>query len=308
MVCYSPMLAYRSSTLGETGKYGMTFSGRKALREQGLIKLHCGKCIGCRKERMESWGIRGFHEAQVTKFEGRSSCFVTLTFDDEHLPDGASLDRRELSAFLRRLRKAIAPTKVRFFGCGEYGERNRRMHYHVILFGYDFPDKKFYRTTKSGHRAYVSEQLSELWPFGLHEIGDVTFQSARYVSAYVTNRQGGSKRKNRELVTIPHPLTGELVEVESEFQLQSLRPGIGDAWFERFKSDVYPSDEVIVDGRVRPMPRYYFLKLSEEEQKVISRQRRAFASKSPEEQAKARLLVKEELAELRLQSLVRDGE
>lgn len=308
MPCFTPMLAHKSAERGPSGKYGVTFSGKKALREQGLIKLPCGKCIGCRLERTDSWGMRGTHEAKMMRLEDRGSCFLTLTFRDEDVPEDGSLNRDHLQRFFKRLRFAVAPLKVRYFACGEYGSLNKRLHYHVILFGFDFPDRKFYRTTKSGHRAYVSALLSELWPHGLHEIGEVTFQSARYVASYVTDRKGGARKRNRVAVTVPHPLTRFAVEVEPEFQLQSLKPGIGEAWFRRFKSDCYPSDQIVIENRIRPMPRYYLDLLSDDEREVIRRKRRAFAKLSPEEQSKARLATREEVRELRMSQFIREGQ
>jgi hypothetical protein len=48
------------------------------------------------------------------------------------------------------LRKKISPLKIRFFHCGEYGDKTRRPHYHALIFGYGFPDKKLFKKQKSG--------------------------------------------------------------------------------------------------------------------------------------------------------------
>lgn len=61
--------------------------------------------------------------------------FLTLTYAEEFLP-AEGLRYRDMTLFVKRLRKAIAPTVVRFYGTGEYGEKHSRPHYHLILFGY----------------------------------------------------------------------------------------------------------------------------------------------------------------------------
>ena len=52
-------------------------------------------------------------------------------------------------------------------------------------------------------------------------------------------------------------ITGEVISLQPEYITMSRRPGIGSSWFDKYRSDVYPSDEVILRGkRMRP-PRFY---------------------------------------------------
>ena len=51
---------------------------------------------------------------------------------------------------MKRLRKKLHPLKIRFFHCGEYGDKTRRPHYHALIFGYSFPDRKLFKKSKSG--------------------------------------------------------------------------------------------------------------------------------------------------------------
>jgi len=146
--------------------------------------------------------------------------------------------------FLKRLRSRLAPIKIRFFLCGEYGEERGRPHYHAIIFGYDFPDKV--ALPKRGDFVeYSSALLDDVWGLGLTHIGSVTFDSANYVANYATKK-----------------ITGKGADAfyrgrRPEFVLMSRRPGIGFSWINEFRSDVYPSDEVISRGvKTRP-PRYY---------------------------------------------------
>ena len=148
--------------------------------------IPCGKCIGCRLAHSRQWAVRCVHEASLHE----RNCFLTLTFDDAHLPVSGSVSVRDVQLFLKRLRKALSyqNIKIRFFACGEYGDKNLRPHYHLILFNYDFSDdRQLLRQTPYGP-LYISDFLFRLWPYGFHTIGNVTFKSCAYVARYVTKK------------------------------------------------------------------------------------------------------------------------
>lgn len=180
------------------------------------------------------------------------SSFITLTFDDEHLPVTGSVDVCDMQKFMKRLRKRVGP--VRSFYCGEYGEALDRPHYHACIFGFDFFDRVFH-SERDGVKLYTSGILSELWPFGFSTVGNVTFESAAYVARYVV------KKVNGELADDHYwrldERTGEMHQVEPEFAHMSRRPGIARGWFDKFGDEVFPSDEVISRGHPCRPPRYY---------------------------------------------------
>lgn len=198
--------------------------------------------------------------------------YITLTFSDRHLPVDYSVSTRDMQLFLKKLRKSVQPKRVRFYLGAEYGEKFQRPHYHALLFGHDFTDKIKWKRNHKDQWLYTSQELSKLWPYGHSSIGDVTFESAAYVARYCTKKIGGDEAANHYLRV--HPLHGFICRVKPEFSLMSRMPGIGQTWFDKFKSDVFPSDQCIVDGRAVPMPRFYLDQLSEEETKLIKRQRR----------------------------------
>lgn len=181
------------------------------------------------------------------------NCFITLTYSDENLPLDRSLSKRDFQLFMKRLRKSIAPLKVRFFAGGEYGDLNARPHYHALLFGYDFPDKKFHKHS-AGKPLYTSQALEKLWPNGFALIGDVTFESAAYVASYCHKKLTGTMAALYNHVDAE---TGEIIGITPEFGLQSRRPGIGSTWFEKYGNDVYPRDQVIARESPQRPPRYY---------------------------------------------------
>lgn len=186
------------------------------------------------------------------------SSFLTLTYDEAHLPAHGQLLKRDLQLFFKRLRKYTGP--FRYVAAGEYGELKRRPHFHVALFGLNFlSDRIEYGEGVRGDKIYVSPLVAKAWgmstfPQG-HTIGSLTFESAAYIARYITKRITGKNAAPLPLWRDPE--TGELVMPNPEFLLCS--KGIGKAWFkDHFMSDVFPHARVITDqGTPAPVPRYY---------------------------------------------------
>jgi len=246
MPCYEPLRAVLIS-----GPQGRRLSFKDDPRGRG-ISIPCGRCIGCRLERARQWAVRIMHESEMHV----QSSFVTMTYDAEHLPKDGSLSVRDCQLFLKRLRFFLSPTKIRFFLCGEYGEKFARPHYHAIIFGYDFPDKKKMDSpSSSGFAHFTSKELTDLWGKGRCDVGAVSFDSACYVANYATKKVVGKGIKQPDGSYIsPKEYYGNRTP---EFLLMSRRPGIGRSWFATYAGDVFPADEVIVRGKEGRPPRYY---------------------------------------------------
>lgn len=307
MTCYHPIKAFRSQELNAaTGRYGLTFNATKALNSANSIAVPCGQCIGCRLDKAQAWAARCHHEAQCHDHNS----FITLTYDDQHVPASYSVELRDWQLFMKRLRAVFSLTKVRFLACGEYGDRNLRPHYHALIFGIDFhEDRQFIRTRgKQNLRVYTSEQLRKLWPQGDHEIGDVSYKSAGYVARYAMKKVMGSQETKDLHYNRRSPIDGNMYRVAPEFCVMSRRPGLGTSWFETFKTDAFPSDFLIVDGRRIRVPPFYLKKLNEQEQHPIKRARKRAALKHKDNNTKARLKVREEVQSLRAQRLLRQLE
>lgn len=88
------------------------------------------------------------------------------------------------------LLKDFKPKTIRCFHVGEYGSQKFRPHHHAILFGFQFPDLA--EIYEDGKKYYTSEILSSLWPFGIHRIGECTYDSCCYVARYVTKKLYGN--------------------------------------------------------------------------------------------------------------------
>jgi hypothetical protein len=156
---------------------------------------------------------------------------------------------------MKRFRKKFSHIPIRFFHCGEYGDENQRPHYHAIIFGFDFPDKQVWKESFNGDHYYVSDTLNKLWGKGYCIIGNVTFESAAYVARYIVKKVTGEDAE--EHYKCVDPDTGELFNIKPEYITMSRRPGIGKTWFDKFKSDVYPSDFVVLRGKKMRPPKYY---------------------------------------------------
>lgn len=243
------------------------------------------------------------HEAEMHD----ENCFITLTFDQVNLEKRSnplSLDVSEYQRFMKRLRKRFGKN-IRFFHCGEYGDQNKRPHYHAIIFGMDFKDKKLW-TNRDGNKLYTSEALQELWPYGFSTIGEVTFQSAAYVARYIMKKWKGEGAEDH--YTRWCPLTGEGTTVEPEYCTMSRMPGIGKTWLEKYKADVYPHDYVVINNHKVKPPRYYDSLLSEEELAQLKEKRAKDAPDIIDEynEAMDRLWVSEEIKIKRLELLIRN--
>lgn len=164
--------------------------------------------------------------------------------------------------------------KIRFLACGEYGTDKGRPHYHVCAFGLDFKDKTLYQLNDR-NPIFTSALLDDIWTHGDSKIGSVTFKSVAYVARYICEKKLGKEASYYDDEGI-HP----------EFARMSLKPGLGATWYDRYGSDVFPHDYMVVNGSKCKPPRYFsILKEREdlEEFTVIKENRMEQASKKDSE-------------------------
>lgn len=304
MPCYHPLRAWRSDD-GE-----IVFAERGRIHSQ--ITLACGQCIGCRLERSRQWAVRCMHESKCH----RHNSFLTLTYNDNNIPEHGTLQYRDFQLFMKRLRKALSREKaplagsagkpLRFYMAGEYGENFRRPHYHACIFGVDFNDKSYLGRTPSGSKLWRSATLEQLWPLGFSSIGELTFESAAYVARYVMKKITGTQaKKHYERIDLT---TGEIIQLKPEFNQMSRGQGIGKAWLERFEADVYPHAKVIVRGHKTQPPRYYdklYKKSNPTAWEAIEYDRFLEGQKRHEDQQPHRLKAREQVAAAKISMLKR---
>ena len=247
MPCYRPLQGYRSKVVNPSGKRSIVFKASQGFVDMP-VTVPCGSCVGCRLDRSRQWAVRCIHEASLYE----KNCFLTLTFNQEHLPADMSLCVKTHQDFMKRLRFRCG-SGIKFYMCGEYGSKFGRPHYHYLLFNHDFNDKELFRVTRRGERLYTSKVLEELWPFGYSTIGSVTFESAAYVARYIMKKITGDLADDHYRYIDPE--TGEIFDRKPEFNIPS--NGLGKGWFEKFSSDVYPHDFVVLKGKKFKPPKYY---------------------------------------------------
>lgn len=295
MSCVRPLRGFRARS------GGVTFSKSEGFVDQP-VEVNCGRCIGCRMDSTLAWSVRCVHEAQA---HGVDCCFVTLTYRNEDLPKPVFFDvegqkvsplcRRDFQLFLMRLRKAVAPEKLRFFGCGEYGGDDGRPHFHACFFGLGV-------RLKDGSSSELL--IEKCWGKGFVKVDAFNAARAQYTAGYVYKKIHGEaaadfyRRVNAE--------SGEVFVLPSEFSMMSMRHGIGASWFSKFCSDVFPNDSVILNGReVHCVPRYYDKLLKRKDRvasdaNLLKRRKGGLSPRSIRESKPERRKVREVVAIARL--------
>lgn len=291
--CYSPLTAYREPGGRVTLKQYRESAGGWLDRS---FQLPCGQCIGCRIRKSREWAMRSVHEA---KFHERNS-FITLTYNGENLPGDRGLNVKHWQDFAKRVRKNVG--KFRFLHCGEYGDRGLRPHYHALLFGLDFHEDRFLWKEERGNKLFRSPTLESIWGKGFCSIGSMSYQSAAYVARYSMKKVNGSRARERYRRISEH---GEEYWVRPEYVTMSRRPGLGAEFFKKYRREIFPGDDCVLEGRHFRPPRFYDGLLDEGELEGIKRKRVLEASKHLDDLTPERLRSREVCAEGRLALLRR---
>ena len=271
--CAKPTTVYH--ILGKTTASGKKLivngSTPKSVKYKLLLR-DCGQCKGCKLRRRMDLALRLEHESKYHDY----AWFVTATYSDEHLPYGGSLHAEHQSRFIKTLRekfkRAGIDTPLRFFSIGEYGDDYNRPHYHFIIFGPDFPDKKvkyttneskFYSNelesllgTQSGTKYYNSDFLTQAWGKGHIQLTGVSSATMQYVAKYHVEKITGERAEEHYSRFIEG--RDEPFIVESETSRMSTHPGLGKKWIEQYWRDVYPDGYLtLIDGQKCAPPKYY---------------------------------------------------
>lgn len=243
MTCYNPLSGWKSRS------GGITWNRTEAFTDLPDMVVPCGQCIGCRLERSRQWSVRIMHEAAMHE----DNCFLTLTYDDDHLPPDGSLRKSDFQKFIAKLRRDLA-FYISYFHCGEYGDLNWRPHYHAILFGIDFRDRVAFCRGEAGFASYTSATLSKYWEHGISTVGDVSSKSAAYVARYCLKKVNGDKAVDYYKRVDE---AGNVYWLEPEYATMSKKEGIGKRWFEKYGAEVIAYDGVVTAGMLGRPPRYY---------------------------------------------------
>jgi hypothetical protein len=263
-----------------------------------VIPVACGRCIPCRIRKRSEWITRLLLEARCHQ----TSVFLTLTYDDDHLPGradfpGGNLRKKDAQTFQKLLRQEIAryeksngnfysePTRIRFYTVGEYGEQSQRAHLHAIVFGlpyeYDFLVKK-------------------AWPNGYTYARPFLRERAQYIAGYTTKKLACDER----LLDGRNPV----------FQLSSRRPGLGKEYSKLIAQSLVKARNhrpiihdgfIRIDGRLEKMPECL---INEIDRECFRRtgEYKTYTARSPEELFDVgAILDRRRISELRVKQLER---
>ena len=227
MSCAQPLHAwYGAKRDPETGNFPITFHHSTADLDRPL-DLPCNNCLSCKADQSMMWSIRCYHE--LTEHDKAS--FVTLTYDEEHLPKDNKLNKDHLRNFIKTLRKHY---KIRYFACGEYGDKNGRPHYHLIIFGEDFK----HLPLENPDGTYTSRKIQKHWNNkGNVVVAPVTMASICYTCGYVSKK----------------------LDDKDTFNSMSTRPGLGKKWLDKNIGDLMNHGFTVIDGRQYQIPKRYLM-------------------------------------------------
>lgn len=193
----------------------------------------CGKCPACLANQRQEWVFRLKQEFLNSVF----SIFVTLTYDDEHIPKDLSVNKNDIQKFHKRLRKHFPSGDLRYYLVSEYGDHTQRPHYHGLYFFKSNYDKQ-----------KVYDIFLESWSNGFIKFGDVEEGSIVYCTKYCLKHS--STPPNRK----------------ETFRLMSkMQGGLGSLYLEKmsdFHKETKQFEFAFADGQRCRMPKYYKDKLS----------------------------------------------
>lgn len=226
----------------------ITYSNKRMSKELESFAFPCRKCLPCRLNTAREKAIRVLHESTIHK----NSIFLTLTYNDENVGDGR-LNYRDFQLFIMRLREHIERDiqtkeakellKISYMVTGEYGDLNKRPHWHVILFNYLPHDERKKRVTDRNERIFTSKFLTNLWGKGNIEYGSVTIDSAGYVARYAAKKLTHGQDQNHDY----HPI-----------HKTSSKHAIGKRYIEKNWQTVFHNGYVTLPNNQKAaIPRYY---------------------------------------------------
>lgn len=256
--------------------------------------IPCNHCFACNLNYSAEWATRCMLELEN---HPKNTCWwITLTYDDEHLPiyesfkletkniyddgtekietqyyyndgtwTGGTLEPDHVTQFIDTIRhhyKKKGVDNIKYFYCGEYGGETKRSHYHIILFGVPFNVNNFYDCHVDGKfykQHWKSKELDKFWKYGMHEICELEWSNAAYTTRYCM----------KKLTTEPksewyYASQGKIPE------FVRMSKGIGFTYYEQNKDEIYKTDSIIMKtvkgntGAVKP-PKAFDRKLEQQD-------------------------------------------
>jgi len=228
---------------GFTSDYKLTLSKKQADKQFATFDFQCRKCLPCRLNQAREKAIRAYHEYKIQD----KGIFLTLTYDNDHL-ESPYLIYEHFQSFMKRLRSWIYyneshDLKIDRMVTGEYGDENKRPHWHALIFGWEPDDKKIKLQNDRGDTTYTSSIIASLWDKGSHDFGSITLDSASYVARYAAKKLAHGNDEEHKYQPI-HKTPN--------------RRGLGRSWIEKnYKHALQNGFIILPNGQKSQIPRYY---------------------------------------------------
>lgn len=205
----------------------------------------CGNCFDCRLTRQRMLTVRLVCESQMHE----NNYFVTMTYDNEHYPANVGRAKKDIKSFIQKLERHVGH-KVRIYSIIEAGEKNGRLHHHLMMFGVSINDVHelmaggdFDSLPVTGERerprTWFSQEMSDFWGRGRVEVGRCEVGSCAYVAAYCQKKigdKGGAVCRPR----FPR------------------MPPLGGEWVIQYFMDIINHGKIVLPGGIiMPIPRQF---------------------------------------------------
>lgn len=243
---------------------------KKENPEYGYKLIPCGKCLACKKQEKLTWATRIELEAKQYK----NNYFITLTYNENNIlipekmydtetgeimyeNDGSwkgTLVKEDLQRFMNSYRKWLERDYnwegIKFYACGEYGEIGERPHYHIIMMNNPNLEQEIIGKNSKGIY-HTNKRIEKIWGKGFITIEKANWDTIACCICYCQKKLYGELK-------IEHYGSRGQIPI---FAQMSRRPGIGRAYYEEHKENIYKCDEIINSKGKSVKPPSYFDRL-----------------------------------------------
>lgn len=280
MACEKPNKAWQRGVGGR-----LKFKKPQAGDSIGFLEIEipCGYCILCRQEYARQTAVRIHHEGSMHE-EG---AFITLTYNDQNIPEHNSLHYEDIHKFWKRERQRLwrqHTIKIRHYTVGEYGDNTYRPHYHACVFGYGYLKNRI--IIRETPLLWTTLELEKAWGLGNVSVGALDYTTASYTASYITKKL----RSKQQYVRVDEK-TGELIKLEQPRAFMS--DNLGKTWWDKYGKYLETNDQIVINGMKQKPPKAYDKWLGKKDEKKlekikIERRKKAIENKQTPEQNRAR--------------------